>query len=177
MQKARASELPLERWRSYAIRNYRYTKSFISKCYNGCMKTLNTYPPNYEKIITLLPIDESKNPIFCYGNAIHNPFGRHVTPDLEVHEGKHSEQQGSDPEHWWMKYLTDKDFRLEQELEAYAVQYLFALKYVKNRQLTEWLLGNMAKALAGPQYGDMLNVGEAEVQIKRYVKKEKKNDN
>lgn len=43
---------------------------------------------------------------------------------LRAHERVHCSQQAEDGNafRWWLRYLTDREFRLEMELEAYRVQ-------------------------------------------------------
>lgn len=132
------------------------------------MRTVQAYPPNWDAIkIILKPIGHE---IFCYGNTIYNPSGRSVTPDIERHEEVHSEQQGSNPDAWWNKYLSDKTFRLACEIEAYGEQWLFAKENVKDAKLLAWVKENMAMALCGPSYGGLISYGEAESKIRNYRK-------
>lgn len=92
----------------------------------------NENPPNLEKIKEILEIRDAKM-IFCWGDVIYNPHKLSIADHLIIHEQKHSDQQGNNPQEWWNKYLEDKDFRLSQELEAYREQYKFAKKWIKDR--------------------------------------------
>lgn len=97
------------------------------------MKIINNNPPNIDKIKKAFPI--VKGTIFCYGDSIYNPDGMIISEDLIIHEGIHQKQQGDKIEEWWDKYISDKEFRLEQELEAYRNQYNYALeKYPRNKR-------------------------------------------
>lgn len=127
------------------------------------MKTVETYPPNYQDIVDGL--GDVTGAVFCYGDTIHNPFKRDITPDIEVHEQVHSKQQGDFPEVWYYKYLNDKDFRLEQEIEAYAAQYAFIKKHMSG-SLLKWGLDNMAQALSGESYGNLLSHNDAVCKIR-----------
>ena len=149
------------------------------------MEIETTYPPNFDLIKTFLPaVAEDKHAIFCYGKKIYNPHSVAVTPDRELHEAVHAEQQGKDPDAWYQKYLTDPEFRLKQELEAYGRQYSFIKKNynemedeARKRQKTvhaskavEWGLEKMAEALASDTYGKMLNHNEARSKIRNFAK-------
>ncbi|MES2224149.1 MAG: hypothetical protein V4469_04430 [Patescibacteria group bacterium] len=90
------------------------------------MEIVKEYPPNYEKIKEVL--NPPPNAIFAYGEKIYNPSDATIGPDLQAHEQMHSLQMGTDPVAWWEKYLSDKVFRQAQEVEAYAIQYLWFKK-------------------------------------------------
>jgi len=131
------------------------------------MKIIKDKPPNYELIkLTLSPPEHA---IYCYGNKIYNPSGKELTPDLEYHESIHSKQQGNNPDLWYNKYLTDKDFRLEQELEAYGEQYLFIKEHISNNKLRKWSLEKMAEALSN-YYKLNIPYQIAESKIRNYGK-------
>lgn len=133
------------------------------------MKIVEEYPPNYNEIFQVFPNLEEHRPIFAYGDTIYNPFKVKVTPDLEVHESTHTKQQGNSPEIWWTKYLFDKHFRLEQEIEAYGEQLRFIQGKVGGK-LYDWVKQKMAEALSGELYGNLLTYGEAESKIRNYAK-------
>lgn len=127
------------------------------------MKISEKYPPNYDEIVQAL--GKVDGAVFCYGDTIYNPFKRNITPDIEVHEAVHMKQQGNMPEVWYMKYLYDPKFRLEQEIQAYGEQYAFIKKYMKG-DLLAWGLEKMAQALSGKEYGNLLSYNEAEAKIR-----------
>lgn len=136
-------------------------------------------PPNFADIKAVFPeVDQNLDtikPIFTWGNTIHNPYKAKITSDLEAHEEVHERQQGMYPEVWWFKYLSDEEFRLEQETEAYGTQYAFVKKQLEesdipNMKLLEWMKDKMAEALSGQLYGNMLSYGEAESKIRHFAK-------
>lgn len=149
------------------------------------------YPPNYDIIITAIPaVDEDKNAIFCYGDTIYNPHNRELTQDLHIHESVHARQQkeiGIDE--WWRLYLTDKQFRLEQEIQAYGEQFAYVKEVIEeaDRQakkegkklsagknnLIQIGLERMAEALSSPTYGSILSRAEAGSKIRNYGKTNK----
>lgn len=127
-------------------------------------KIVLKYPPNYADIKDYLnPPVES---IYAYDNVIYNPSERQIYEDEEIHEQVHFKQQGKQTKIWWNKYLRDKDFRLSQELEAYATQFQFLKKVTLAKDLKE-ALREMAHALAN-DYGLDIEYGRAEKLIKSY---------
>lgn len=133
------------------------------------MKIKNERPPNYQEIVNALGDVSKSNPVFCYGDTIYNPFKREITPDVEHHELIHSIQQSqfTSPDMWYMRYLSDPQFRLDQEIEAYGNQYVFGCRYVKNNKLRKAFLGELAGELSGEAYGNLLSYGEAESKIRQ----------
>jgi hypothetical protein len=130
---------------------------------------VNEYPPNIEKIKKVFPECEEMGAIFCYGNKIYNPKGIDIPEDIIFHEYTHSIQQGKNPEAWWKMYLHSKDFRLNQEIQAYAAQYNFIRKHIKDREVVYRSLLESAKQLASPLYGNLLKPTEAKNAIKAYA--------
>lgn len=129
-------------------------------------KIVLKFPPNYAEIKDYL--NPPSNSIYAYDKVIYNPSERHIFEDEEIHEQVHFKQQGkfSFSKTWWNKYLTDKDFRLHQELEAYATQYQFLKNVTLAKDLKE-ALREMAHALAN-DYGLDITYAEAESRIKKY---------
>ena len=134
------------------------------------MKILTEFPPNYREIVDTFDGVEKGEPIFCYGDTIYNPHKKNITKDLEVHEAVHMKQQGDAPELWWYNYLRDPEFRLSQEIEAYGEQYKFIKEAGMKGSLLRWALDNMATALSGNIYGNLLSRGEANSKIRNYGK-------
>lgn len=132
------------------------------------MKIVNEWPPNIDLIKAVLK--PSKETVFCYGDTIYNPSGKTLSPDIEEHEAIHSRQQRDNKDGWYTKYLTDKAFRLEQELQAYGEQYKFAKKHVKDKRLLKWAKESMALALSGEEYGNLCDFGQAESWIRNWGK-------
>jgi len=61
---------------------------------------------------------------FTYDGVLYNPDNGPVNFALMTHEERHARQQlGMGAEAWWDKYLSDPNFRIEQEIEAYRAQY------------------------------------------------------
>lgn len=127
-------------------------------------KIVIKFPPNYADIKDYL--NPPAPSIYAYDNVIYNPSERQIYEDEEIHEQVHFKQQGKQPKIWWNKYLRDKDFRLSQELEAYATQYQFLKNVTTAKDLKE-ALREMAHALAN-DYGLDIDYGRAEKLIKKY---------
>ncbi len=123
------------------------------------MKQIVGYPPNIDRIRTVLPVHEGV--LFSYGGAIYNPQNVHIDGPLEAHEAVHAKQQGDKTEEWWNQYLEDPKFRYEQELEAYRTQYKEICKLVKDRNLRYKFLNAVARDLSSPLYGNCVTLLEA----------------
>lgn len=117
------------------------------------MKTVYLFPPNYAEINRAFKV-RGKAVLFCYGSTIYNPGRIKIPPQLLVHEAVHSRQQEAcdGPEHWWRRYIEDKQFRLEQEITAHQAEY---------RDMCErgnWCyLDAVAARLASPLYGRLID--------------------
>jgi len=132
----------------------------------------NKYPPNYDLILHHFPKCEKQKAVFTYGDIIFNPSGVLITPDLEKHEEVHSKQQGGNSLMWWDRYFKDKDFRLREELQAYASQYRFVKEMLKNQNgLVNWLLEKLAEALSSELYNLDISYGEAKSKIRNMSKR------
>lgn len=130
------------------------------------MNIVKSYPPNYELVKLALPVTESN--IYCYGDTIYNPSGGYIPDDILYHENVHKEQQGDEVELWWNRYLRDKDFRYEQELEAYAKQYNL-IKQHFSAQISKEALYELAKNLS-TLYNIDISLHQAETSIRHKAK-------
>lgn len=129
------------------------------------MNVIHEYPPNFEEIVKVFPFAKQPGVIFTYGSAIYAPKASVDLPfSLLVHEGVHSDRQGGDPKTWWGKYLTDKDFRFEEELMAHIEEYkTFVGESRNNRRMA---LKSIAQRLASPLYGNMVSMERAKKLLK-----------
>lgn len=126
------------------------------------LKIIPEFPPNYNQIAAAFNIEDHKNVIFTYGDALYVPAGDHVRIDkpLMKHEERHSAQQreiGVDA--WWERFLADPGFRLSQELEAYREQYkaMAAIDPIKR----VGYLNHIARDLSSEIYGNLMTFEEA----------------
>lgn len=136
------------------------------------MKIVKSYPPNYGEIAERFNIRGMRGILFAWGNTIFNPDGTNVEEHHVVHESVHQKQQekwGS-IEGWWYKYIHDKYFRFDQEVEAYATQYNYLEKVCSKKELLR-MLKLMAGDLSGPMYGMKIAPREAADFIVRTARK------
>ena|SRR3990167_2183881 len=135
------------------------------------MKIIKGFPPNIDSIKLALGI--YPDTLYCFGDTIYYPEGKEVPDDVQVHEKVHIEQQNkySSPEVWWTKYLLDKEFRLEQELEAYALQYKWVREQYEDHRAHAECLFEISDNLRSPRYKLGISFGQAESKIRRKYKK------
>lgn len=135
------------------------------------MKIVYEKPPNYEAIAKAFDIRNNKTVVFTYGDTLYVPTGRTVNVDKALirHEETHVRQQNGMPEYWWKRYLTDPQFRFDQELEAYREQYRDIVKMPFKVKLG--YLNHIAKSLAGEMYGNLVTVEEARNMITKGIKR------
>ena len=133
------------------------------------MEIIVSNPPNID-LINLSDLQPNEFTVFAYGSIIYNPNNIDILPDIEYHESIHAKQQGDNPDLWYHKYITDKEFRLKMEVEAYGEQYKFNKEHIKDTKLLKWRLEKMASALSGECYNLHLSYGEAESKIRNFAK-------
>jgi hypothetical protein len=128
------------------------------------MTVIKAYPPNYQDIVAKLPGAKNPNVVFTYGSTIYmgsSPGSAELPADLAAHEAVHTEQQKRlTPLGWWGRYLADPEFRLEQELAAYRVQYKYVQSFASRTQ-RRMVLSHIVKAMASPIYGNMITREQA----------------
>ena len=130
------------------------------------------YPPNIETIEEFIPEARKhmdNGAVCCYGNAIYNPSGKAIPPDLLYHESVHADRQHKmSTVAYFNKYLTNKAFRLDEEVIAYAAQYA----YIKENTTIkpDLVLEKMAKALSSSLYGLEITTTEAKKLIRQQAK-------
>lgn len=133
------------------------------------MKIVIGYPPNIDRIEQTFPDIRKMPVVYCYGDTIYNPDGKVPVPKhLQVHEEVHMQQQelyDGGPEAWWIEYLEDPLFRVEQEVPAYAAQVAY-IHGAHNGTKTQQALDMYAKALSGPIYGHAISFYSAKKRIK-----------
>lgn len=125
------------------------------------------YPPNFEEIKKVFPIVEGAvGVLYAWGDRIYNPSSIPVPEQLIAHEHVHSERQLlKGVEEWWVDYLCDPAFRLEEELLAHIREYkYFSMFYPRNKR--RLYLKAVAERLSGPLYGRLVKFEEAKLLIK-----------
>jgi hypothetical protein len=100
---------------------------------------------------------------YAWGDRIYNPAGGELADYLVEHERAHFAQQArvGGPDAWWRRYIDDPAFRLEQELEAYRVEWRFVVATVESRARRRELLAFFAKSLASRMYGGLVSKEQA----------------
>ena len=132
------------------------------------MKISTERPPIYDEANKLFKIEElGLKPCFAYGSTIYNPFNVIIDADLEAHEAVHSGRQGDNPKEWWDQYLADRDFRLQEEILAYAAQLKVLYQNAPNAHGRDYYLDKVSEALSGNLYGNLCTFGEARSKIRR----------
>lgn len=123
-------------------------------------------PPNYHDICKVVKADP-RRAVFTHGDTIFNPSGRQLSEDLLVHETVHIGQQVKSAEIWWERWISDKKFRLEQELAAYAYQYAFVCARHKDRNVRNSFLFEISCHLSSEMYGNIAKHSEAMQMIRQ----------
>lgn len=131
------------------------------------MKIVAAYPPNIQAISAHFPVTDET--VFAYSPDIYVPSGKHLEDHLILHETIHIEQQKEKPEAWWEMYLTDPDFRLSQELMAFAAQYALITR-TRPVKTQHQALFDFAKNLSGELYGNIISYRDAENAIRKKAK-------
>lgn len=134
--------------------------------------TLKIDPPTILKVSSHFPrmdiysqckkqfgISWDRGIVITIGETAHTKSGN-LSPDMIVHESTHVHQQinyKGGPDAWWKKYFRDKEFRLDQELEAYKAQAEYFRKNSPNvKKKFEYIWNSMATC-----YGGMVTYEEA----------------
>lgn len=132
------------------------------------------FPPNIEEIRIALKFDQTGwdpiNSVFTYGRAIYVPSGRDLPEDVLVHELVHVRQQEKMGQtKWWVKYLADPEFRLDQELEAYSQQALYWRHFAGEKVFLQ-KIQRFAYDLASENYGNIVKFAQASAAILKRAK-------
>lgn len=130
------------------------------------MKIINEKPPIWDMVVRAGMNPSEQTTVFAYGDAIYNPGGRTLPDDLVAHEETHCKQQKGKPDEWWVRYIQDPLFRIDQEASAYAVQYKFICEREKDRNRRFVFLHQIATQLSGPTYGNVISQQGAMKMIK-----------
>ena len=138
------------------------------------MKILIEKPPMLDMIL-----QHGMNPVidktcFTYGDVLYNPGNLSVPADMMAHEETHRLQQGENPDGWWSRYLSDQWFRIDQECEAFAVQYVYFGQHVSHdRNVRARFLFRLSLMLASPTYGSVITSTAAQRMIQAVAGKVK----
>lgn len=108
-------------------------------------------------------LEPSEHTVVTFHDAIYT--SRPMAQDLFVHECVHYARQGGGQDielarQYVDLYLTNDDFRLQEELMAYREQYKFLLKHMNRPQAFEHVKV-LAAHLSSPLYGNIISFGQA----------------
>lgn len=118
-------------------------------------------PPRHQLILDTFKIHGRRGVVFAYGNTIFNPDGVSVHPAIVAHESIHGERQAGDPDYWWGKYLTDPEFRLDEEVHGHRAEYAEVCKGAPRNVRRQYLKITAAKLADTALYGYDLTLTEA----------------
>lgn len=116
------------------------------------------FPPNIEEIRNTFEL--SGHEIFAWDGIIYSP-SQDLPEWLIEHEKIHFKQQNGDPEGWWNRYLSDEQFRLDQEIPAHVKEYKVYCSKIKDRNSHFKKKIELARRLSGKMYGNMISMNEA----------------
>lgn len=129
------------------------------------MQIIKKYPPNYESIKEA--VNPPKDSFFPFGDKLYNPSGVEIPEDVMYHEQVHQKQQSefTNPSIWWENWLSNREFRLSQEVVAFAHQLAFVKKYYPRKALGE-ALDEFSDQLAN-NYNLGINIYQASTLIRK----------
>jgi len=129
-------------------------------------------PPIWDAVRATMNI-EPKDVFFTYGNTLYSPDTVIIPDDILAHEEVHMKQQHWNEANaaiWWGRYLREPEFRVEQELAAYAKQYAVICAGIKDRNRQAKYLQRLAWSMSGPLYGYAMTHNDAITRISKLAK-------
>jgi hypothetical protein len=125
------------------------------------MKIINEKPLIYDRLHKAFGVEWDKGLIIAYGGNIH--FNGSFLPLAKIaHEEVHfTQQMMMNQDEWWEKYITDKEFRLRMEVEAYRAEVKWINKTIKDRNLKFQMINDIAITLSSSVYGCIITRSEA----------------
>ena len=153
------------------------------------VKIKHKKPPIFDAVCNTFGMNLS-HMIFTYGDTIYVPNGQELPDHIIEHEKVHMKQQSHEyinkthdvefsnepldirkmtPELWWGKFLREPAFRVDQEARAYARQYRFICKTLKDKNARAKVLYDFAGILSGKSYGNCISHVLATKEIKKFT--------
>lgn len=89
-------------------------------------------------------------------------------PQKRAHEAVHAKQQHHSKLYglvWWWKYMRDPEFRFNEELQAYRVEWQWIQKNNRDKHMNWRYLRGMAESLSSEHYGKLCTLTEAKEYI------------
>lgn len=134
-------------------------------------KTLkHELPPNWKTILEHFPSLQGmeQKVVFTYYPHIYMPRQIALPPDIAIHEHVHLHQQAVlSPGLWWKAYLSNPEFRLNQELEAYGAQLHWFTRF--RNLIYKQEKHRLASDLSSEFYGNIISYGEAASRLQKIV--------
>jgi len=130
------------------------------------MQVINEFPPFYEAIKEA--VNPPEDSFFPYGDKLYNPSGIEIPADIWHHEEVHVQQQSefTSPSIWWENWINNKEFRLSQEVQAFAHQLAFVKKFY-SRKAADEALDEFSNQLAD-NYNLDINRHQSSTLIRRF---------
>jgi hypothetical protein len=132
------------------------------------MRIVNQPPPIFDEIVAAFPHAALPGVMFCWREIIYIPQQTGPIPaQLIAHEQAHCDRQaGFHITDWWRRYISDQQFRLDEEMPAHVVELrewikIETPKWVGKRALKRHLTGRVARRLADKLYGPMITYENA----------------
>jgi hypothetical protein len=120
-------------------------------------------PPIYPKLVEQFGVSFEDGTCITYGDGIHLHHSQKLSDHLLEHEKIHVIQQHQyGVKAWWERYLSDPDFRKQQEGEAYRKQWQFIKSTRRDRNAAFRLKIQILKHLSSPMYGNCCSMQDAE---------------
>jgi hypothetical protein len=118
------------------------------------MSVIVARPPNFEMILKAFPNADKPGVIFAFGEDVYNPSGQEIPRALLAHEAVHGQRQLKQftPDQWWELYVTDPEFRYNEELLAHAAEFKSQDFRGIDRNLRAKILQSTAARLCAPLY-------------------------
>jgi hypothetical protein len=134
------------------------------------MRIVETYPPNFAAIDAKFGV-LGKPCLYAYGGTIYNPLCVAVTPALTAHEEVHSERQRLvGVEAWWLRYIEEDIFRLDEEVLAHAAEARRLIQDTDGSDRARRLvLSQTSTRLASPLYKYGISARSAHVLLREKV--------
>ena len=135
------------------------------------MRIINDWPPNIVSLRAAFPLEGVQGLVFSYGDRVYAPTSQVIHQSIQAHERVHCDRQMVYPggvAAWWLDYIADPAFRLAEEIPAHRAEYQWWVarpgsdKPVDGfRSARLYHLTHIARRLASPLYGSMLNLAAA----------------
>jgi len=127
---------------------------------NYKIKQSKEIPDIYWELKKHFKINWKKGVIITYGDTVYCKWK--IKEPKITHEKVHIKQQKEmGVEKWWDKYIKDKEFRLDQELEAYKAEVEWIKDNVKGFVLKDKMIAKVIMDLSSDMYGGIIKFNEA----------------